>query len=199
MNNNIENTNENKIEEKIKKTITYSNLFKKNEEQNLQLEIQNTENTEIKQIIKPKIRGSKNNLKNNNYYQKKNNFKKLTTEEYLNKLKNCQIVFINELNKYLREIIERTEKIKKEGDKKEFKKNKITNLERIQNGVSSVNIIRVISNRIEPSKLEFLNNLIKNKQIGFINLLTEYMNKYNVNLTYKSPNVILLHSPYIIV
>ena len=87
----------------------------------------------------------------------------------------------------------------KSTDKPKSKKPQMTNLEQIQSGSRSVNIVRVINSRIEPSKMLYFENLIKNRQMNFVEHLSDFMAKYDVRTTYKSLNAILLHSPYIMV
>ena len=161
---------------------------------------QNDIQEEVKELKELKeLKEVKEVKKSNNFIKSKpqieNNFKpRLSAEEYKKRLENCQNVFINELKIYLSEEIKTREE-----QKTKSKKHKITNLEQIQNGYTNINIIKIINSRIEDSKLEYLENLIRNRQMNFFAFLEEFMNKYNVKTTYKSPRVILLHSPYMMV
>jgi hypothetical protein len=218
----MENIQEIKIENKLQEqvqpqvlptTFDYLNLVKKLREvqkqsnqvqEDVQEELQEESKNEVKEETKPKIRGLKTNSKPQTNFRPR--IQKLSSEEYQKKLINCQTIFMNELNRYLKEEIKTNEKqeqetneSKKITDKVKFSKRQTTNLERIQNGSGCVNIIRIISSRVESSKMEYFENLIKNKQINFVYYLGEFMNKYDVRTTYKSLNTILLHSPYIIV
>lgn len=167
------------------------------------------QNNQVVTIIEPKTRGFKKTFKFQNNSTKLNTPKlpKLSPEEYQRRLSNCKIVFMNELNKFLFEEIKSREKEEKEyKEGKEGKKLKelkskitITNLERIQSGATSINIIRVISSRVEPAKLEYLENLIRNKEQGFLAKLEESMSKYDLKVSYKSLGTILIHSPYLMV
>ena len=206
----MENIQEQNLEQvKIQSTVAYSDLVKKLRQISEPKEL-------IEQVQeKPKTKGfinvSKTQKQSNTMPQNQTDTKprlprlpRLSHEEYQKRLTICQSVFMNELKVYLRDEIktkENNEVKKSEKTKTTDKPNKIqmTNLEQIQSGSRSVNIIRVINSRIEPSKMVYFINLLKNRQMNFVEHLTEFMDKYNVRTTYKSLNTIILHSPYIIV
>lgn len=201
-------------------TVAYLDLVKKLRQMREQTEqTEPTEPVKPVQESKPKVRGFKNqskpqkqsNAKAQNQTDAKPRMPRLSPEEYQKRLVGCQTVFMNELRTYLKEEVKTREKETKETgetgkseetkttDKPKSKKSQMTNLEQIQSGSRSVNIIRVINSRVEPSKMVYLENLLKNRQMNFVEHLSEFMSKYNIRTTYKSLNTILLHSPYIIV
>jgi len=194
-------------------TKTYFDLVKK-----LRQMKEQTEQIEPSELVqeetKPKTRGFKNvsrtekqsNTITQNQTDTKPRLPRLSPEEYQKRLVVCQTVFMNELKVYLKEEFKIKETRETEKDDKtktiyRHKSNKVqmTNLEQIQSGSRSVNIVRVINSRVEPHKMVYFENLLKNRQMNFIEHLSEFMDKYNVRTTYKSLNTILLHSPYIIV
>jgi hypothetical protein len=163
-----------------------------------------------------KYKFNKKQHSNNVGVQKLPRLPRLTKEEFQLELEKCQKVFMNELKKYLfeevktREITEvkdnnQTNNKDNENNennkntKTKSKKQKMNNLERIQSGSSSVNIVRIIGSRIETSKQMWIKKMIRIKQNDLMTSLSEYMEKYNVSVSYKTPNVILLHSPYLMV
>lgn len=169
---------------------------------------------ETRHESKPKVRGFKNVSKpqkqSNTIPQNQTDAKPrmpiLSPEEYQKRLVVCQTLFMNELKTYLKENVKTREKETSEAGKSEEtktidthlpKKVQMTNLEQIQSGSRSVNIVRIINSRVEPSKMVYLENLLKNRQMNFVEHLSEFMSKYDVRTTYKSLNTILLHSPYI--
>ena len=173
-----------------------------------------TEPTETKQETEPKVRGFKNvskpqklsKTKQQNQTNDKPRLPRLSPEEYQRRLTSCQTVFMNELKTYLKEEVKQKEtgdveksNKTKSADKPKSKKPQMTNLEQIQSGYRSVNIVRVINSRVDPSKIVYFENLVKNRQINFVQHLCEFMAKYDVRTTYKSLNTILLHSPHIMV
>ena len=183
-----------------------------------------TEPTEPKEPTKPESKPKIRGLKNVSILQNKSNTKhqnqiyseprlsrlsrlprlpRLSSEDYLQRLIGCQTLFMNELKLYLKEEIKTNEKETNTTDKSKLKskpsKVQMTNLEQIQCGSRSINIIRVINSRVEPQKMIYFVNLLKNRQMNFVEHLSEFMNKYNIRTTYKSLNTILLHSPYIMV
>lgn len=214
---NIQEQNKEQIEnQSVPSAVAYLDLVKKLR--------QMREPEETIQETKPKIRGLKNvsnpQKKYNTKQQNQTSFKprlsrlsklpRLSPEEYQKRLIGCQTVFMNELKVYLKEEIKTKEKESNEVKKSEETKTtdkpkpkpikvRMTNLEQIQSGSRSVNIVRVINSRVEPQKMVYFENLLKNRQMNFSEHLSEFMNKYNVRTTYKSLNTILLHSPYIMV
>lgn len=207
-------------------TVAYLDLVKKLRQMREQTEptesVQEETIQETKQVSKPKVRGFKNvskSQKNTNTRpqnqtdtkQRLSRLPRLSPEEYQKRLVGCQTVFMNELKTYLKEEVKTREKENKETgeagkseeykttDKPKSKKVQMTNLEQIQSGSRSVNIVRVINSRVEPSKMVYFENLLKNRQMNFVEHLSEFMSKYDVRTTYKSLNTILLHSPYIMV
>ena len=74
---------------------------------------------------------------------------------------------------------------------------KKTNLLRIQSG--SVNIIKFIRSLEKDNELKYLDNLIRNRSIDFVQTLRTNMEKYGLITTYRNNDTILVHSPYIIV
>ncbi len=161
------------------------------------------------------VRGFKNNSKynNNNHTQ----LPRLSKEDYQKELENCQKVFMNELKVYLVEEFKEKEKQttqetnnlgnNESKDVKDAKNTKskdskskkppMTNMERISKGIINVNIVRVICSRVEGNKLDFIEKLIVNGQMDFVGKLGEYLAKYHIMTTYRTPKAILLHSPYI--
>ena len=149
------------------------------------------------------------------YNNKKN--PRLSPEEYSNELKKCQKLFFVNLAKYLKEEIV----IKTKPDSKNTTQTiKKTNLQKIQDG-SSVNIMKIFLNKNHDDKidentshdvnpvvnpqnkyidgLEYFDNLISNRQMNFVETLSDYMSKYGVITTFKGKNNILIHSQYLIV
>ena len=208
------------IQEQVQTTsvptpVVYLDLVKKlrqlkEQTEPVQEEIKELTNEEIKPRMKKVINKFKIQKQTNSEVQNQTNYKprlpKLPFEEYQKKLMSCQELFMNELKTYLKEEIktkETNEDAKtnetKTHNKSKFKKRQMTNLEKIQSGATNVNIIRVITTRVEPSKMEYLDNLLKNRQMNFIGYLSEFMCGYNIKTTCKSFNTILLHSPYIMV
>lgn len=184
--------------------VVYSDLLKKIRQTETDLDNQ-TKPTKVTNRLNPKP-NSKSNSKSNGKFNK-SQLPRLSKEDYQRELENCQKVFMNELKRYLVENVsekrtnQNTQEIK---DKKystnydlKSKKQQITNMEKINNGINSINIVRVICSRVEGNKLDFIEKLITNRKMNFFETLTDYMAKFNIMTTYKSPKVILLHSPYL--
>lgn len=217
----VENNNEENETKQVQSSrpVVYSNLLKKLRESNTQTNTNNEINTEIKlPVLKPtKTRG----LKNNSKFNSKDNMDRLprlSKEEFMQELTKCKKLFMNELKQYLVEEIKtrdanetnetndlnetnETNKSNKSktNNKEKANKLKMTNLARIQNGSTSVNIIRTICSRNENLKMIWMEKLITNRGMNFLSDLTNFMNKYDITTSYKSPKVILLHSPYLMV
>ena len=143
--------------------------------------------------------GFQRNYKNNNQPRQP----RLSPEDYLDELKNCQKLFFVHLAEYLKE--EFIVKSKPEDDKKkEIKIIKKTNLSRIQGGLG-VNVMRIFLDKNENSEqkyitgLGYLDNLVSNRQMNFVETLTNYMNKYGISTSFRGKNNIMIHSPYILV
>lgn len=212
---NIQEQNQNQEQvqvdvQSVPTTVAYLDLVKKLRQLREQTEptepiksVQEETRQETKHVSKPKVRGFKNVSKSqkhtNTIPQNQTDSKsRLSPEEYQKRLVGCQTVFMNELKTYLKEEVKTREK--KTTDKPKSNKVQMTNLEQIQSGSTrSVNIVRVINSRVEPSKMVYFENLLKNRQMNFVEHLSEFMSKYDVRTTYKSLNTILLHSPYIMV
>ena len=215
-NNQEQNQNQEQVQS-VPTTVAYVDLVKKLRQMREQTEpTEPTEPTEqvqkeTKQVAKSQ---KQSNTQTQNQTYSKPRLPRLSPEEYQKKLVGCQIVFMNELKIYLREEVKIKEKetneVEKSGEAEKSKKSKttdkpksmkvqMTNLEQIQSGSRRINIIRVINSRVEPSKMVYFENLLKNRQMNFVEHLSEFMDRYNVRTTYKSLNTILLHSPYIMV
>jgi hypothetical protein len=211
---NIQEQNQEQVlVQSVPTTVAYLDLVKKLRQLREQTE---PVQEECKQEPKPKVRGFKNvskpqkqtNTRPQNQTDAKPRMPRLSPEEYQKRLVGCQTVFMNELKIYLREEVKTKEKETSEAGKLEEtkttnkpqpKKVQMTNLEQIQSGSRSVNIVHIINSRVEASKMVYFENLLKNRQMNFVEYLSEFMSKYDVRTTYKSLNTILLHSPYIIV
>lgn len=204
--------------------VLYSNLLKKIKEES-QVSSNNDEqnNSEIKTSKPLKTRGFKKSENTN--INKKHNFKKnynlnnndvlprLDNEKFKQELIKYQKLFMNELKQYLSEEIKtRDSKESNEingtneskeksnvSEKKRVNKSKMTNLERIQSGSTSINIVRTICSRSDDLKMVWVEKLITNREMDFLTKLNDFISKYDIKITYKSPKVILFHSPYLMV
>ena len=209
-----------KQEIKSPKPIVYANLLAKlriqvgivpNTNSQRTNELTSTENTNQK--IPNRFR--KDGKTNQKTFQKKqdtapnttpnttsNPLPRLSTSEYLDELKKCQKVFFTYLTTYLKEevSIKVSEPITNStsNDKKNpIKFIKKTNLLRIQSG--SVNIIKVIRELEQDGDIKYLDDLIKNRSMDFVQTLRTQMEKYGIVTTFRNKNTIWIHSPYIIV
>lgn len=136
--------------------------------------------------------------------QQTQRYPRLSPEEYKEELKNCQKAFFVHLVKYLKEEFVVEQKLD-DDKKKEVKIIKKTKLERIQNGYG-VNVMRLFLNKGENSQeqkyiddLKYLDNLVSNRQMDFVNTLSIYMSKYGLATSFRGKNNIMIHSPYLVV
>ena len=168
---------------------------------------QKNESNKNKRGFTPRQNGQKprQNGQDKQYTQKDTQQKqpRLSQKDYLYELKNCQKSFFLHLEEYLKQEV--LDKSKTNDDKKEVKVIKKTNLQRIQNGSPGVNVMRLFLDKTENSQqkyiteLKYLDNLVTNRQMNFVETLSNYMDKYGVVTSFKGKNNIMIHSPYLVV
>lgn len=176
------------IKETNKTPVIYANLLSKLK-QNINSDTNTTNNkkiftpteTKYHQIAKPR------------YYR-------LSPEEYLTRLENCQKSFFAHLNEYLKK-----EAVMKSKSDDNLKITKTTNLEKIKCG-QNVNVMKLFLNddiKYPQHKyikdLKYLDNLVSNKEMNFVLNLSNYMSAYGISTSFKGKNYIILHSPYVMV
>lgn len=138
----------------------------------------------------------------NQNQQKKEEFVRLSPQEYKEALKNCQKTFYSYLVEYLKEEIsvkvsELESGPESKNKKESVKYTKKTNLVRIQSG--SVNIIKVIKEKQQNDDLKYLRDLVSNRSIDFVSHLSLYMEKLGLVTTFRNKDTIWIHSPYMII
>lgn len=182
------------------KTFSYSNLLDK-----LRAEVEEKERNNEKNKNTSNVKQNKENnfskktfTKQNHDNKQSNNYEKLhklSKVEYLEELKKCQKAFFNYLMEYLKEEVnvkvEESEPVNKKNPVKFIKK---TNLNRIQSG--SVNIIKAVKKLEKDEDLKYLNNLIQNRSMNFVQTLGTNMEKYGLMTTFRNKDTIWVHSPY---
>lgn len=189
----------NKEENLSSKPFSYSSLLDK-----LRAEAKPDPNSKSNTDVNKELVGKSNDIKQNKekFNKKKLNSKtqtnsyKLSTSEYMEELKKCQKTFFNYLGEYLKEEVnvkvEDSEPVSKKNPVKFIKK---TNLVRIQSG--SVNIIKAVKQMEKDDDLKYLDNLIRNRSIDFVQTLRTNMEKFGLMTTFRNKDIIWVHSPYI--
>lgn len=136
------------------------------------------------------------------YSKVKNSLPKLSTRDYISELYKCHDIFYLRLNEYLKtEVIYKT---RPSDDKKEPVIIKKTNLERIQSG-AKFNVLNLFYDTSPDAEykylpeVKFLDNMIANKKMDFHFKLANYMKKFNIMVTFKNKNNIILHSPHLLI
>jgi len=179
--------------------------------------------------VKPRGFKKQSGDSNQNKHTKKfsNDKPRLSREKFEQELIKCKKAFYTHFNEYLKEEVQIEVKTSENPDSKKQtgpKSVKKTNLQRIQDGMITVNILRVIRDRelksnskskltLEPepeqepkqkptidndieSELGFLDELVANRKMNFVFELSEHMAKFNVVVTQRGKSL-MLHSFYI--
>lgn len=189
---------ENKSEEKNEQS---PNKLEQKDEQNQTTQTQNKSEEKLYQSQTKFETGQKKYFKNNYSIKESPLSPGLTPQEYQIELTKCFNEFFSQMCKYFGEtcLIYPKSDAKTNDDKKvDVKPIRKTNLELIQNG-QPVNIIKIIKQNDTENKFKYFDQLIYNKRIDFINKLTDYLLKYNIHITIKSKDVMMLHSPHVLV
>lgn len=150
---------------------------------------------------------------------------RLSGEKFEQELNKCKKTFYTHLNEYLKEEVQMEVKTENPDSKKQSgpKLVKKTNLQRIQDGMVTLNVLRAMRDREFKSYLQahqqahhqleqteskqityddfesglvFLDELVANRRMNFVFELAEYLAKFNIVITQRG-KTLMAHSVYL--